>query len=328
MLSEPVVGSYNCTNCTYSLYDPTRSNTYRSVNDTATVTQTDQQGNSVTGYFANDTVCLPSNEYITTANETVTCSTGQVFLAVTSMDVPDYFYGALGLAPVIDPSSSKEQSRNFFYNLAHQQNYVPNFKVNYYRDSSTESSINFGDSYITKETNIYYNAVKNISGFGYWALNVTHIFHEDTKISDWGIGVHKTALIDTSSPYLIIDYDSYANFTTKMIANNFTCTEDDGETYLPVCYNDDLDSDNCTTANDGDLIFTFLGGLNSDVPTNETVPASNYYYYTGTTCESMVTHSGLLNDTDTIVLADPFIITFIISFNLFMQSVSIAPKED
>lgn len=246
-------------------------------------------------------------------------------MAATSMEnVPDYFYGALGLAPVKDPKSSDEYQKNFFFTLAHQQDYVPNYKVNYYRDSSTESTITFGDSYITKETNIYYNAV---SDKGYWALQVTKIFHADLAIQGWDGGTTKTALIDTSSPYLIIDTDSYANFATKMEKKGFTCSDDGGTTYLTVCHNDNLDQSSCTTSNDENLTFTFMGGLNNDVPTNETVPASNYFYYTGSTCESMVTSSDLL-DSDTIVLADPFIITFIISFNLFMQSVAIAPKQD
>jgi len=190
---------------------------------------------------------------------------------------------------------------------------VPNFKVNYYRDSNTESTINFGDSYITKMTNIYYNAV---SDDGYWALKVTNIYHDDIEISNWV--TDKTALIDTSSPYLIVDNSTYDTFAATMVKHGFTCNETaNDDLYLPVCYNDAKDKDECGKAIDANLTFTFMGGINTDIPTNETVPASNYFYYNGTTCISMVTWSDSLKD-DTIVLADPFIITFIISFNLFM----------
>lgn len=77
-----------------------------------------------------------------------------------------------------------------------------------------------------------------------------------------------------------------------MTNDGFTCTETaTDDVYLPVCYNDAKDKDECGKVVDANLTFTFMSGINSDIPTNETIPASNYFYYNGSTCISMVTWS-------------------------------------
>ena len=98
-----------------------------------------------------------------------------------------------------------------------------------------------------------------------------------------------------------------------MINKGFTCKE--GDKYLVNCYSSNTD---LCSGNDESLTFTLLSGIDNDVPSNQSVPSENYYYVNSSNiCNYMVTYSDSL-DADTIILADPFIITYVISFNLFM----------
>lgn len=107
-----------------------------------------------------------------------------------------------------------------------------------------------------------------------------------------------------------------------MISKGFTCK--DGDKYLVNCYSSNTD---LCSEDDETLTFTLLSGIDNDVPVNQSVPAINYYWVNSSNiCNFMVTYSDSL-DADTIILADPFVITFVISFNLFMQSMYIGPKS-
>lgn len=127
-------------------------------------------------------------------------------------------------------------------------------------------------------------------------------------------------MIDTASPYIVLDTETYSAFASKLNATGFTCPE------YGRCYREN-DSE-CNTTGLSSLGFDALSGVNQKTTTKQKIEPSYYLYADKQdTCNVLVDHGRKLPNS-TIILGDPFVLSYVISFNPYLRAVYVAPNKD